>query len=156
MSALLLFGFLGVRDGRRKATAKKNRDGRDIQSFHTVYTTAIHGRYGDTAVPAELRVWTTSSEVFYPDDTVVFVIAKLFAPANDTFLLECLYMGNFPGDPNDPSYTDVIPEVDAGPFIVAVGQVLKLPDSSRTGGLKTFVVVASDYVRDEQKFSHIM
>jgi hypothetical protein len=156
MSALILFGFLGVRDGHRKSTAKKNHDGRDIQSFHTVYTTAIHGRLGDTAVPAELRVWTMASDVFYPDDTIVFVIAKLFAPANDTFLLECIYIGNFPGDPNDSSYSDMVPEVDAGPFIVAVGQVIRPADSSRSSGLKTFTVAASDYVRDEQKFSQIL
>jgi hypothetical protein len=146
MSALLLFGFLGVRDGHRKATAKKNRDSQDIQSFHTIYATAIHGYHGDTAVPAELHVWTTSSDVFYPDNTIVFVIAKLFAPANDTFLLECLYIGNFPGNPDDPSYTDIVPEVDAGPFIVAVGQVIGAADSSRSSSLKTFTVAASDYV----------
>jgi hypothetical protein len=156
MSALLLFGFLGIRDGHCKATAKKNCDGREVQSFHTIYTTAIHGRYGDTAVPAELCVWTMSSDFFYPDDTVVFIIAKLFAPANDTFLLESLYIGNFPGDPNDSSYIDIVPEVDVGPFIVAVGQVIKAPDVSWSGGLKTFTIVTSDYVCDEQKFSHIL
>jgi hypothetical protein len=102
-------------------TAKKNRDGGEVQSFHTIYMTAIHGHYRDTAVPAELRVWTISSNFFYPDDTVVFVIAKLFTPTNNTFLLESLYIGNFPDDLNDSSYIDIIPEVDAGPFIVAVG-----------------------------------
>jgi hypothetical protein len=156
MSALILFGFLGVKDGQRRATTKKNRDGREVQSSHTVYSTAIHGRYGETAAPAELRVWTMSSDAFFPDDSIVFVIAKLFAPPNSPFLLESLYIGNFPGDPDDPSYSDVVPEIDAGPFVMVVGQVIKPPDSTRSGGLKTFTVAASDYVRDEQKYSQIL
>jgi hypothetical protein len=97
-----------------------------------------------------------ASDFFYPDDTIVFVIAKLFTPTNNMFLLECIYIGNFPGDPNDSSYSDIVPEVDVGPFIVAVGQVIRPPNSSRSGGLKMFTVAASDDVCDEQKFSQIL
>jgi hypothetical protein len=129
---------------------------RRCNRFHTVYKTAIHGHYRETAVPAKLRVWTTSSDVFYPDNTVVFVIGKLFAPANNTFLLECVYMGNVPGDPSDPLYQETVPELDAGPFVVVVGQVIKPADSSHSGILKSFTVTASDYVRDEQKFSQVL
>src|SRR5262245_44954559 len=137
MSALLLFGFLGVRDGRHTSITKKNRDGKDVQSFYTVYSTCVQCQHNEAGAPAELRLWSSSSAVILPDDTIVFVIAKLFAPTNGPFLLECIYVGNFPGDPDDSSYADVVPEVDAGPFVVVVGQVIKVPDI-RSSPLKTF------------------
>lgn len=155
MTSCILFGFLGVRDGRRESFTKKNKEGREIRSSYTLYSTSINPPHGDS-VSAILRNWTPSSESFYPDDSIVFVIAKLYAPANQSFLLECLCLSNFPGDPEHPTYGENIPDLDSGPFVIALGQVVRPADPSRQSLLKTFTLGVSDYVRDEQRYSNIL
>jgi hypothetical protein len=152
MSSLILFGFLGVRDGQRRTTTKKIRDRKEVKSTHTFYSTAIHGSVQGSSTPAELRVWTPSSDFIYPDNTIMFVIAKAFVLAERPILLESIYIGNFPGNPTAPGYPDGVPEVNGGPFIIASGQIISVPDARPTV-LKTFTVAASDYVRDETRFS---
>ena len=154
MTSVILFGFLGVCGGDRQTTTRKVR-GREVHSSYTVYTTAIHGSLHPSSAPAKLRVWSTSSDVVYEDNTIIFVIAKLYTHTNNSILLDSMYIGNVPGDPESSTYEEAVPNIGGGPFVMILGPVVKVADT-RASPLKTFTVGASEYVRDKLKYSQIL
>lgn len=99
MSAFILTGFLGVANNRRDSRLTKNRSGKEVRSYHTYYSTALHTAQGQSN-EVELRVWNSSSDTFYPDDTILYTMAKMYAPPNQPFLLEAMHVAPVPGDPS--------------------------------------------------------
>ena len=125
MSTLILIGFLAVGNGRREVTTKPGWEHKEVCVYHNHYTTSVQCSSGS-------------------DNTVTYVAAKCcFLPHNDA-LLDAIYLAPVPGDPNDESYEDHIPEISV-PFVFGVGHVLgNVPTSE--ADIKNFAVNLTEYV----------
>jgi len=99
-------------------------------------------------------VWSPSSDTIYVNNTIVFLIAKVFTLADNPVLLESMYIRNYLGNPSSPGYGDLLSDVNAGTFFIASRTVISVPDAVPSM-LKMFMVAASDYIRDEMKYSQI-
>jgi hypothetical protein len=100
------------------------------------YTTAIQCVEHDHSLPADVRIYSTSTDPILENNTVAFVIAKVFAPIGSTILLDAFYLVPLPGD---RSYDDALPDIPIS-FVTTLGHVTRANDSSATSSLKTFVL----------------
>lgn len=153
MSALIFFGFFALTSGHRKITQKDSvGDAPPVKTYHFHYTTSIQCA-NHVALPANLRIYSSASDHLLADDTVAFVIAKAFVPANDVVLLDAYHIVDVPGNPRDDAYQDSVPDVPI-PFVVGVGEVIRTDESFRGDGKPmAFSVSVSEYVRDGPKTS---
>ncbi|KAH9948376.1 hypothetical protein B0H21DRAFT_690211 [Amylocystis lapponica] len=145
MSTLTTFGFFGLGAGRRASARTRNGN----TTFFCYYTTTLQCSAGGM-IPAELRVYSPRDDVPLADDTIAFVVARLFVPLNGTALLDAYSLFPVPGDPASDAYEAAIPDMPY-PFVYGLGIVRSkwapLPD----GTSKAFTVDVHERVRDEQK-----
>ncbi|KAH9916160.1 hypothetical protein B0H21DRAFT_886979 [Amylocystis lapponica] len=149
MSTFTTFGFFGLGAGRRASARTRNGN----TTFFCYYTTTLQCSDGDM-IPAELRVYSPRDDVPHPDDTIAFVVAKLFVPLKGTALLDAYSVYAVPGDPASDTYEASIPDMPY-PFVYGLGIVRSkwgpLPD----GTSKAFIVDVHERVRDEAKPSSV-
>jgi hypothetical protein len=93
------------------------------------------------------------NDVPHPDNTVAFVYARAHISNDCTVLMDASEIVPCPGNPEDDSYQDSVPDM-ANPFALALGHVSgkasHLPDGSRC-----FPMAVSEYVRDNTHLSSI-
>ncbi|KAJ7051703.1 hypothetical protein C8F01DRAFT_637375 [Mycena amicta] len=146
MSSFLSYGFLPLAGGTCVAMPNGT-------TYHGHYTTAIRTARR-TYLPAKLRVYSGSSSIPLPDNTVAFTVAKVFAPAgHDAIIeLEALHMNAIPGDPNSPTYQDAIP--DCATIFTGVGNVpatIQVP-----AGWKAFNLAMDEFIYNSHRQFSIM
>lgn len=153
MALLMVSGYLAVAEGRRVSSVKPNST---TKTYHCLYTTALQST-GGVCFPGELRIYSPFNDVILPDDTVGFVMAKAYFPANapeEKILLEASHFFAVPGNPSSDTYESSIPDCLV-PFVFGLGTVPACPPTLPDGVSRAFSVVVSDYVRDGRKSSTV-
>lgn len=153
MALLMVSGYLAVAEGRRVSSVKPNST---TKTYHCLYTTALQST-GGVCFPGELRIYSPFNDVILPDDTVGFVMAKAYFPANapeEKILLEASHSFAVPGNPSSDTYESSIPDCLV-PFVFGLGTVPACPSTLPDGVSRAFSVVVSDYVRDGRKSSTV-
>ncbi|KAJ6556296.1 hypothetical protein B0H19DRAFT_1235514 [Mycena capillaripes] len=151
MSSFNTFGFFALTSGKRIAT---HSPGATYPVHHCHYITSLKSSADGVYVAATLRVYSGAGDAPLADNTVAFVLAKVYAPTGQPVELDALYMAAIPGDVNSDTYDDAIPEIPT--FLYGVGHVPQshtaevLADNS-----KLFIVCVSDYVGGSPKNSTI-
>ncbi|KIP03196.1 hypothetical protein PHLGIDRAFT_54813, partial [Phlebiopsis gigantea 11061_1 CR5-6] len=119
-------GFLGLASARRISSPNS----KGSTTWHYYYNTTI--QTPTHAIPAELRIYSPPDDVAHPDYTIAHVVAKAHLAANGTALLDAISVAPVPGDPEDDSYEDRVPDLPY-PFIFALGVVQKSEHQSDDG-----------------------
>ena len=151
-SSALLFGLFGLYHGRR---VMKNDNGKSTATYYVVYSTSLAcaDDAEDNAINADLRVFCPQSTALFPDGTVVYASAKMFAPPDPPILLDAIRIHPFPGDPTSEEYDDHIPQ-NVASAVVLHGCVTGPPSTSADGSRK-FPLTVSEYVRDTVRQSNV-
>ncbi|KAF8514800.1 hypothetical protein JB92DRAFT_2602360, partial [Gautieria morchelliformis] len=76
-------------------------------TYYCFYDTIVQGAV-DSTVPLEMRLYSPPGETLLPDDTVVCVVGRIFAPPSGTILLDVFSLTAYPGDPASEQYEDAI------------------------------------------------
>ncbi|KAF8518805.1 hypothetical protein JB92DRAFT_2711880, partial [Gautieria morchelliformis] len=101
--------------------------------------------------PLEMRLYSPPGETLLPDDTVVRIVGRIFAPSG-TILLDVFSLTAYPGDPASEQYEDAIPN-DTSVAVWGVGAVLNNMEYASDSQTCTFNLAVADYVRDGTKSS---
>ena len=150
MSSFFVVGFMAVKGGSKRDVESKSQSGDSIRLQYVFYNVGIQCLHTRSPILGELRSYCYSpTEAVLKDNTVIFVVAKAHAPPNSVVLLECLYMAPIPGDPDEESYDDNIPDTQY-PFIFCLGQVTRSTEPTATSTLKTFQMNVSEFVRGKK------
>lgn len=148
MSSLAFMGFFCLAEGKRVMTTRPN----STRIWHAHYTSTVQCADG-TFLPANIRVYSPMNDVPHPDNTIAYVYARAHITNDLTVLMDASEIIACPGDPDDDSYQDSVPDMP-NPFLIALGHVSgkasHLPDGSRS-----FPLAASEYVRDNTHLSTI-
>ncbi|KAJ7073721.1 hypothetical protein C8F01DRAFT_1271494 [Mycena amicta] len=142
MSSCTTFGLFALAGGT--CPANPPNSAHPGPSLHCYYDTTVK-TIGGNFLAARLRVYSPpSTGSALPDNTVAYVVAKVYAPAgHDSIIdLDALQIVLAPGDPLSTSYQERLPEIPT--FFVGVGQVLSgasMPDDS-----KAFALSMSEYM----------
>ena len=83
-----------------------------VRTPHILYDMTISLTDSST-IQASLCVYSPPNDNPLPPQTVMFAIAKVFAPANGTILMDVLTLVPYPGNPDDDAYDDTIPDFPA-------------------------------------------
>ena len=157
MSLLIFVGLFSLRDGHHVNTSFTKHSGEQVMTTHAHYTTAVVCRT-PPALPAELRVYSRSSDSCLPDNTVAIVVAKGYVPTGDIagdLLLDALHIAPFPGNASDPQiYDRMLPDFH-WPLLFGLGSVsgpiTKLPNDQ-----VSIPVLLGEFVRGSIKSSIVL
>jgi hypothetical protein len=149
MSTFTVVGFLALAQGRR---VMSTRPGGTTRTWHAFYVTSVQCA-DSSALPGELRIYSPMNDVLHPDHTIAFVHARAHITANGHVQLDASHLIRFPGDPEDESYENSIPDFPY-PLIIALGNVSSR-HSHTPNGSRVFPMSVSDYVRDSVQSSNI-
>ena len=148
MSSLAFMGFFCLADGKRVMTTRAN----NTRIWHAHYTSTVQCA-DSTTLPANIRIYSPINDIPHADNTIAFVYARAHITNDLTVLMDASEIIACPGDPNDDSYQDSVPDMP-NPILIALGQVSgkasHLPDASRC-----FPLAVSEYVRDNTHLSTI-
>lgn len=133
--------MLGLTDGMRRSVTRPNGS----KAWFSYYKSAISCLSG-TSIQAEIRNYSPPNDTLYPDDTVVFVIAKAAFCNGTSFLLDIIHMLPFGGDPRSDSYEAGIPNFTC-PYVLALGTVIA-HGPTNVEGVRSFTLSSTEYVRD--------
>ncbi|KAJ7862451.1 hypothetical protein B0H14DRAFT_2204764, partial [Mycena olivaceomarginata] len=100
MSSFNVFGFFALTAGKRVATQPA---GATYPIHHCIYTTSLKSS-DNVYVAANLRVYSGAGDAPLPDNTITFVVAKVFAPTGKPVELDGLYISAMPGNVNSYEY----------------------------------------------------
>lgn len=132
--------------------------GRRVQSgatWYNHYHTAILTSTADSAMQAQLRVYSPRHDVPVADDTVAFVVARAYLPptSSGAALLEALHCFPYPGDASAPDYDEHLPVIPA--FVTALGVVRAVHPPSSLDHDKRISLEVGEWIRDERKTFNI-
>ncbi|KAJ7095528.1 hypothetical protein C8R44DRAFT_749085 [Mycena epipterygia] len=156
MSSFNILGFFQLKSGRRVSLQKTDST---YLTYHAHYNTNVWC-INNTCIPADLRMYTTSTTPLLPDGTVAFAVctahstATTSPPANN-LLLEVITFIVLPGDPSSSTYNDQLPD-ERTSLAYGVGRVSgnhQILDDGHSSRIIT--VGVSDYVRGDTKASTI-
>jgi hypothetical protein len=120
--------------------------------WHAHYTTSVQCADG-TSLPANIRIYSPMNDILHAENTIALVYARAHITNDSTVLMDASHIIPCPGNPDDDSYQDSVPDLP-NPFVIALGHVSgrasHLPDGSRT-----FPLAVSEYVRDNTQLSNI-
>lgn len=149
MTSFLLAGYLAVSGGRRLSSENPTTH---KTTHHVYYDTVI--QTAGTDVHAEIRTWAPNNEPVLADGTIVDIVAKVSAPSNGKVLLDSTQFWPFPGDPNDATYEDHVPERPF-PTLFVLGHTVGSPDTMDDGISIGYPVQTAEYVRDQSRVSRV-
>ncbi|KAJ7848796.1 hypothetical protein B0H13DRAFT_1571758, partial [Mycena leptocephala] len=140
-------GFFQLKGGRRVSIQKPNTS---YLTYYAHYNTNIWCT-NNTAIPADLRLYTTSTTPILDDCTVAFSVctaqSTATTPGTNAVTLEALAFVVLPGNPNTDVYNDQLPD-DRHSMVFGVGRVTGSPQTLDDGhGSRVINVAVSDYVR---------
>ena len=156
MSTFTLTGFFGLTSGQRVHTELPKPNGSTQGVYYVHYVTSLNTAQTG-AISAEIRKYSPPHDIILQNDTIVFVVAKAYVPPGDTtgnMLLEASHIIPVPGNPNSDGYEDLVPDFRF-PLIFAQGTVTG-EHTETEGGIVTFPVTVSDYVRGATKLSTLL
>jgi hypothetical protein len=156
MSSLIFVGVFALKDGRRVQLPYTKRSGEQSSREYSHYSTAVVCRQ-PPELPAELRIYSRSNDIIFPDDTAALIIAKAYIPPGDTagdLLLDALNVAPFPGNPASDDYDVALPDF-LWPLIFGLGTVSG-PCGELPEGKASFPVTMSEYVRGSVKQSSVL
>ncbi|KAJ7620030.1 hypothetical protein B0H17DRAFT_1088843 [Mycena rosella] len=150
MSSFNAFGFFALAGGTRIATTVP---GAAYAKHHVHYTTSLK-TLENSYVAATLRVYSGVGDAPLPDNTIAFVVAKVFVPNGQPVELDALSFAAIPGDVDGANYQDQIP--DCPVYLYGVGHI---PDHHApqvlNDGARIFTVCLSDYIAGGLKDSTV-
>ncbi|KAJ7934854.1 hypothetical protein B0H13DRAFT_2305312 [Mycena leptocephala] len=105
--------------------------GATLPIHHVHDVTSLKSTSNDIATypSATFRVYSSSSDAPLPDNTIVFVVAKVSAPTSKPIKLDALYLSAFHGDPNDDQYDMGLHFIDTAVRLISSAQE-HIPDCS--------------------------
>ncbi|KAF8180462.1 hypothetical protein K438DRAFT_1680170, partial [Mycena galopus ATCC 62051] len=106
ISSFTAFGFFALTAGERVPT---QLPGATYPIHHCHYTTALKSS-DNVYIAAKLRVYSAAGNTPFANNTIAFVVAKVFAPNGKPVELDALYISAIPGDVNSPQYEDNVPD----------------------------------------------
>jgi hypothetical protein len=148
MSSLAFVGFFCLAEGKRVMTTRAN----NTRIWHVHYTSTVQCADG-TALPANIRIYSPMNDVPHSDNTIAFIYARAHVTNTHSVLMDASEIVPCPGDPEDDSYQDSVPDMP-NPFIIALGHVSGKP-SHLPDGSRSFPLTVSEYVRDNTQLSTI-
>lgn len=146
MSSFIIVGLFSLRAGHFVYTSVPRRTGGTGTICHAQYSTAVVCR-AVPHLPAELRVFSRGDETFLPDQTVAFVVAKVYVPPANVpgdLQLDAMHLAPFPGNPCSDSYDCSLPNFPC-PLVFGHGTVSD-NHSTLDNGQVVFPVAMSEYV----------
>jgi hypothetical protein len=160
MSSCCVVGFFCLARGNRIRVNRPNRNGNtrstssSTGTWYAHYDTTI-ACLKDTFCPVDLRVYCPLTDDILPDNSVAFVIGKVFIQTGEQrSLIDAIHLNVFPGDVSCPTYQSTVPQFTYS-FVYGIGSVSGehqvLNDRSRV-----FPVSISEYLRDQMKSFQIM
>ena len=151
--SLLVVGHFCLSNGRQEVVNKIGPSGNHTSHAFIVYDVPFRSTQGPAA-PANIRIYGGPNGVPLMENTVAFAIAQAFVTADGSVRMDASFLVPVPGDPDDDTYEDGIPDVPI-PFIFGVGQVMHSVPSTPQNSISSFQVSVSEYVRDARRFSTI-
>ncbi|EKM58993.1 uncharacterized protein PHACADRAFT_25125 [Phanerochaete carnosa HHB-10118-sp] len=126
-------------------------------TYHCVYNTVIKS-LGCTGshiffISAELHVYSPHEDLPLPDDTVVFIITRVYAPIRTPVLFEAIHVYSFSGDPSKDKYDKHLPNIPL--HFLELEVVHFVQNAMPLDKSKHLILEASDYVRDKKKMSTV-
>ncbi|KAI0668642.1 hypothetical protein C8Q78DRAFT_1081033 [Trametes maxima] len=110
-------------------------------------TLNIYGARLETPSPQSFVFIAPPNDTPLPDDTIIFLVAKLHLWPNDITLLDAIQLFPVPGDPSSEFYQDNIPDMPY-PNIYAIGVVQGKHEVLANGKSRGFTLNVSDCVVD--------
>jgi hypothetical protein len=100
MSSFNAFGFFALAAGRRVPT---QLPGATYPIHHCHYMTSLKSS-DNVNIAATLRVYSAAGDALLPDNTIIFAVTKVYAPADQPVELDALYVSAILGDVNSDEY----------------------------------------------------
>jgi len=153
MSCFLILGFFALLSGQWVCTAITKVDGLSTSIWHIHYEMALTCQE-PPSLPAELRNYSPVNDTVFQDNTVTFMLAKVYVPPGNiagNVLLEAIHVVPLPGDPSDKSYNKHLPNFPY-PLKLGLGTVTSLVETLPDGCI-SFPVSLSDYMQGNLKQS---
>ena len=151
MSTFTTVGGFGLTFGCRIRTEVSKSNGTTQAVYYMYYITSINcAMLGP--ISAELHRYSPPNDAVLADDTIAFVIAKVYVPPANvpgSILLEAIHIAPVPSDPTSDTYEDTVPNFHY-PAVFAQGTVLN-NHQEKQSGLVTFPMNVSDYIRGTTK-----
>lgn len=120
--------------------------------FFVVYTLLILSFVSiGNSVPVTVRVYSPAQDIIQRDNTIVFIIGALNAPAGSLAFIDANQSFiPFVGDPADENYEKSILDM---PYlhVFAIGKVLNQADLVDEGTARAFDIAVSEWVQDGVK-----
>ena len=153
MSSFYLFGNFAVAGMSCVSTVKKIGD-YPVTTFYYLYDTTITLHNGPS-IQVNLRIYSLLHNNPFPPQSIVHVYAKAYTPINNVIQLDALSLYLYPGNSNDNSYEEGVPEFPAT-FVSLNGFVhLQLETVPNDPHAKGFVLDVVEYVRDKACVSQL-
>jgi hypothetical protein len=150
MSSFTVLGFFALASGRRLQTLKP---GTTTRTWHAHYTTTIQC-INPPYLPADLRIYSPINDIVHADDTIAFVVARLYVPPTGDVLLDAIRIVPCPGDPSNDSYDETVPNFQF-PMVYGLGVVSSVHETLPNGST-VFPVTLTEYVRDTSQQSNVL
>ena len=153
MSTFTTAGFFGLTSGCHICTEVAKTNGSTQGVYYIHYITSVNCSVSGP-ISAELRKYSPPNDTVLADNTIAFVIAKVYVPPANVpgnILLEAIHIAPVPGDPTSEAYEDSVPDFRF-PAIFAHGCVINEHQEEKLG-VVTFPMVVSDYIRGGTKQS---
>src|ERR1700683_4464459 len=142
MSSFTILGFFALASGRRLQTVKPRTTTR---TWHAHYTTTIQC-ISPPYVPTDLRIYSPINDIFHPDNTIAFVVARIHVPHSSDILLDAICIVPCPGDPPLDSYDDMVPNLQ---FLMVYGLgIVSSPHETLPNGSTAFSMALTECVHD--------
>jgi hypothetical protein len=151
MSTATVFGLFILTAG--ECVFQRQDNNVTMKTYYATYRTSISYVNDIQGIDAELCVYTPPSAVPIEQFTIVCMQARIYAPADDLMLLEGIQMVPFPGDPSSDVYETAFLDNDVTDVILHGVVASATAEQSDAG--KTFLLMVSDYVRDNIRTSTI-
>ncbi|KAI6022836.1 hypothetical protein PISMIDRAFT_101100 [Pisolithus microcarpus 441] len=154
MSSTAVFGFFVLAGGHHVKTVKA---GLTVIMYHCVYKTTVQCS-SSVIFPASLHVHSPFKDAMLPDNTVVFISAKVSVPLcvlNKPILLEAFHLVVVPGNPSAKDYEQSVPDFPY-PVVVGLGTVTSQAQILADGMSWAFSVLSTDYVCDAKLESTVV
>ncbi|KAI6106361.1 hypothetical protein EDD17DRAFT_1479806 [Pisolithus thermaeus] len=142
----MVAGYLAMAEGCHVSSMKPSSV---VKVYQCLYTTALHST-GSFSFPGELCIYSPFNDVILPDNTVGYVMVRVYFPPNmcgEKILLEASHFFPLPGDPSSDAYEPSILSC-LMPFVLALGSVPSHPSTLSDSSSHMFMVVISNYVQD--------
>ena len=104
-------------------------------------------------VPTDLHIYSPINDIFHPDNTIAFVVARIHVPHSSDILLDAICIVPCPGDPPLDSYDDMVPNLQ---FLMVYGLgIVSSPHETLPNGSTAFSVALTEYVHNANQQSNV-